>query len=107
MNDFVEKRDFFRMGINCPAQFRIQGAAELTDGQVMNLSAAGLLIVAPLEISPGTKLTIRIAPVQAITPPFSATAHVVRSVPTGEGTFEIACAIESILSEEEAGADFP
>lgn len=107
MNDYAEKRDFRRMCIECPAQFRIQGAAEVTDGTVKNLSAAGLLIVSPLEISPGTLLNVQIVPAQAITPPLSATASVVRSTPAGEGRFEIACTIERVLDAEETGVDFP
>ena len=107
MNDFAEKRDFYRMGIKCPAKFRIQDTQEICDGQIMNLSASGLLMVSPQEISPGTQLTIRIEPLQAITPPLSANASVLRSTPAGEeGMFEIACAIEQILAEEEVGADF-
>jgi hypothetical protein len=107
MHEFAEKRDFHRMGIACPAQFRIHGAADVNQGRVKNLSATGLLIISPLEISPGTQLAIRIVPTQAITPPLSATASVVRSTPAGEDLFEIACRIEHILTEEEAGADFP
>jgi len=107
MIDFAEKRDFYRMGIKCPAKFRIQGAPEVCDGQIMNLSASGLLMVSPQEISPGTLLAIRIEPIQSITPPLSANASVLRNTPTASGTFEIACAIERILKEEEVGADFP
>jgi hypothetical protein len=107
MHDFVEKRDFHRMGVVCPARFRIEGAAEVRQGTVMNLSAAGLLIVSPQEIGPGTRLSVHIVPAQSITPPLSATANVVRSTPAGEGRFEIACSIERILSEVEAGPDFP
>jgi hypothetical protein len=107
MSDFAEKRDFYRMGIQCPAKFRIQGATEVSDSQVLNLSAAGLLMVAPQEISPGTRLAIRIEPIQAITPPLSANASVLRSTATEAGTFEIACAIEQILAEADVGADFP
>jgi len=107
MSDFAEKRDFYRMGIQCPAKFRVQGSAEVSDSQVMNLSATGLLMVAPQEISPGTRLAIRIEPVQAITPPLSANASVLRSTPTEAGMFQIACAIDQILAEAEVGADFP
>lgn len=107
MHDFAEKRDFHRMGVECPAQFRIQGDTEVNEGTVKNLSAAGLLIVSSLEITPGTRLAIHIVPTQAITPPLSATANVLRSTPAGEGSFEVACAIERILAEAEAGPDFP
>ena len=107
MQDFAEKRDFHRMGIECPARFRIEGATEVSQGTVKNLSAAGLLIISPQEVAPGTRLAVHIVPAQAITPPLSATANVVRSTPAGEGRFEIACSIERILTEAEAGPEFP
>lgn len=107
MNEYTEKRDFHRMGINCPAQFRIQGADEMTDAIVKNLSATGVLILAPQEISPGTRLLLHIVPLNDITPPLSATASVLRSDPAPVGGFEIACSIESILGDEEATADLP
>lgn len=102
MNEYSEKRDFHRMGINCPAQFRIQGADEVNDAIVKNLSASGLLILFNQEISPGTQLLVHIVPMNDITPPLSATVSVLRSDPATEGGFEIACAIDHILGEEEA-----
>jgi hypothetical protein len=107
MNEYAEKREFFRMGIDCPAQFRVQGADNVDDGIVKNLSASGLLILASQEISPGTHLRVRIVPVNKITPPLSAHASVLRSQPAETGDYEIACSIDQILSEEEAGPDFP
>ena len=107
MNEYAEKRDFHRMGIDCPAQFRIQGADDVSDGIVKNLSASGLLLQTTLEISPGTRLLVHIVPMNAITPPLSTTVSVLRSTPATEGGYEVACTIEQILGEEEAAADFP
>ncbi len=107
MNDFAEKRSFPRMGIECPAQYLIQGTADIAEGRVKNLSAAGLLLLTSHEISPGTKLSIHIVPTQPITPPFSADLEVVRSSTGGEGEFEVACSIERILQQEEADSLFP
>ncbi len=106
MNDFAEKRDFRRMGIDCPAQFRIQGADEVTDGIVKNLSASGMMLLASEEIASGTRLLVHIVPVSTITPPLSATVSVLRSKPVAGG-FEVACTIEQILGEEEAASSFP
>jgi hypothetical protein len=105
MTEYAEKRDFRRMGIDCPAQFRIQGADEMIDAIVKNLSASGLLILAPQEINPGTRLLVHITPTSTITPPLSATANVLRSKPAAEGGYEIACTIDKILGEEEAASD--
>ena len=79
----------------------------MDDGIIKNLSAAGLLILAPEEISPGTQLRVRIIPVNKITPPLSATASVLRSEASQAGGYEIACSIDQVLGEEETGADFP
>ena len=107
MTEYAEKRDFYRMGIDCPAQFRIQGADRVDDGVIKNLSASGLLILAQEEISPGTHLRVRIIPVNSITPPLSANASVLRSEALQTGGYEIACSIDQVLGEEETGADFP
>ena len=107
MTEFAEKRDFYRMGVDCPARFRVQGGDTVDDGIIKNLSASGLLILAPQEVSPGTHLRVRIIPVNSITPPLSANASVLRSEPSDAGGYEIACSIDQILGEEEAGADFP
>jgi hypothetical protein len=107
MNDFSEKRSFPRMGIECPAQYLIQGSTEVAEGRVKNLSAAGLLLLTTQEIDPGTKLSIHIVPTQPITPPFSADLNVVRSSAGGEGEYEVACSIERILQQEEAQSLFP
>jgi hypothetical protein len=106
MNDYSEKRDFQRMGVDCPARFRIQGTKEISDGIVKNLSASGLLILAKQEISPGAQLLVQIVPKSNITPPLSAKARVLRSETSTAGGYEIACAIEQILEEEQAGSDF-
>jgi hypothetical protein len=107
MNEYAEKRDFHRMGINCPAQIRIHGMDETTDSIIKNLSASGLLILSQQEISPGTQLLVHIRPTNNITPPLLASASVLRSQPAEEGGYEVACSIEKILGEEDTGQDFP
>lgn len=106
MNDYDEKRDFHRMGIDCPAQFRIQGADEVSDAIVKNLSASGMLLLTSIEIDPGTPLLVHIVPMNSITPPLSATVSVLRSEPA-TGGYEVACTIEQILGDEQASAELP
>jgi hypothetical protein len=107
MNEYAEKRNFHRMGVDSPAKFRIQGKEEIIDGIVKNLSATGLLIHVAQEIGPGTQLLAHIVPANTITPPLSAIATVLRSQPAETGGYELACAIKQILEEEEAGSSFP
>lgn len=106
MHEYIEKRDFLRMGVDCPARFRIQGTDGVTNAVVKNLSASGLLILTQQEISPGTRLLVHIAPSNNITPPLAATVNVLRSEPATAGGYEMACTIEKILGADEAGSDF-
>ncbi|MEN8177192.1 MAG: PilZ domain-containing protein [Pseudomonadota bacterium] len=107
MYEFAEKRDFIRMPIDCPAQIRINGSEKTLSAIVKNLSSTGMLMLFEQEIDPGTHLDVEIMPGKNITPPLSAEMSVVRSYPTDEGNFNVACSIERILSEEEIGPDFP
>lgn len=107
MYDFAEKRDFSRMPIGCPAQIRIAGSEKTSSAIIKNLSSTGMLILFEQEIDPGTQLAVEILPGKAITPPLSAEMSVLRSSPSDEGSFNIACSIDRILSQDEVGLDFP
>ncbi|MGD8911471.1 MAG: PilZ domain-containing protein [Candidatus Thiodiazotropha sp.] len=107
MNDFTEKRDFFRMVVEGDVRYRIEGESQVSSGTVKNLSNSGLLMASDKEISLGTKLTIAIVPGHAITPPLLAEAKVIRCDSSDSDQFNIACTLERILAESEAGPDFP
>ncbi|MCU7891501.1 MAG: PilZ domain-containing protein [Candidatus Thiodiazotropha sp. (ex Ustalcina ferruginea)] len=101
MNDFTEKRDYYRMAVDGEVRFRKDGENQVSSGIVKNLSSAGLLMSFEKEMAPGTKLTIMIIPGQAITPPLSAKASVIRSDHLDNDQFNIACTIDRILAESE------
>jgi hypothetical protein len=106
MNEYSEKRDFHRMCIDGPAQYRIEGAEELNDAIVKNLSATGLMMITRREIAMGTRLLVSIVPTSKVTPPLSAIVSVLRGEALKAGDFEIACKIEQILGEGESTAEF-
>ena len=107
MFDFAEKRDFIRMPMDCPAQIRVTGATETSSAIVKNLSGNGMLMLCEQAIDPGTRISVEIMPGKNITPPLSAQINVLRSYPSDDGNFNLACSIERILREEEVGPDFP
>lgn len=107
MNDFIEKRDFYRMAVDGDVRYRIDGESQVSIGSVKNLSNSGLLMVTDREISPDTKMNLAIIPGHAITPPLLAEARVIRCDGGDTDRFNIACSIERILAESETGADFP
>ena len=107
MLDYAEKRDFQRMAIECPAQFRLPNADKISGAIVKNLCSGGMLLWVEQEVEPGVKINIEVLPGKTITPPLSAQVNVLRCYELEEGVWAAACAIEKIFSEEEVGANFP
>ena len=107
MNDFIEKRDFYRMAVDGDVRYRIDDESQIFTGTVKNLSNSGLLMASDREITPGTRITIAIIPGHAITPPLLADAKVIRCDSGINDLFDIACTIERILAESDTGPDFP
>lgn len=107
MNDYIEKRDFYRMVVDGEVKYRIEGESQVSTAIVKNLSNSGLLMISDREISSGTKITIAIIPGQAITPPLLADALVIRCICDNANQYDVACTIERILTESDTGPDFP
>jgi hypothetical protein len=98
MQDYNEKRNYPRMAIDCPANFKV------VDGSgggaiVKNLSGGGLLMFIDHEIEAGSEMQIEIKPVNDITPPMVADVRVLRCSPAEdrEGEFSVACQISRLL----------
>ncbi len=103
MLDYSEKRDFPRMAVDCPAQFRLEGS-DKTDGAIVkDLSGGGILLWVDQPVEPGSQLSIVVTPGKSITPPLHAKVKVERCFPLEEeeGTYAAACSILELLSEEE------
>lgn len=106
MQEFSEKRDFYRMAINCDAQYRDVTSDVVGRAVVKDLSAGGLQLLTEEEVEIGSQLNVEVLPGKNITPPLHAVTKVIRSTPADGGGFIIACSIEKMLSAEEVGLDF-
>ncbi|MCG7866060.1 MAG: hypothetical protein B6D70_04725 [gamma proteobacterium symbiont of Stewartia floridana] len=106
MNDFSEKRSFYRMAVNGPVKFRVNGDSTVSTGSVLNLSSSGLLIASQQEVPVNSSMTVQITPTQAITPPLTAQVEVVRNEPDDAVGNRIACRIIKLLGDDEAGPGF-
>lgn len=95
--DFSEKRNFFRMDVGCPMQFRRQDDPTMLTGTVRDLSASGLGFVCQQELSEGAMIEVIISPEKAIVPPLQAMAEVVRVSAQGGDSYEIGVRIVEIL----------
>lgn len=109
MQDYSEKRDFYRMAVDCAARYRVNGADTVQSATVKDLSAGGVQLRIDQELAAGATLNVEIQPGKAITPPLHAVVKVIRCTPAEDDprAFSIACSIERMLSVEEAGAGFP
>ena len=95
--DFTEKRDFYRMEVGCPMQFRLDGESALHTGTVRDLSASGLGFVCQQSLPEGSMVEVVVSPEKAIVPPLQAMGEVVRLSPQADGSYEIGVKITEIL----------
>jgi len=93
---FHEKRDFRRMDLgDCPFSFRLVEGGETGQGTVTNLSGSGMLLTMQRELPPGTLMAVKLAPQQALVPPFTAVVEVVRAQPLDGCGYRTAVVIKS------------
>lgn len=76
--DYSEKRNFFRMNLDCDMQYSVNGSGEKNRGMMKNLSGDGILFIAENEIAPGAEISVAITPENTITPPLNVTIEVRR-----------------------------
>jgi len=93
---YIEKRDFMRMALNCPVEYRVSGSNQTPKtGTCVNLSAKGISFVCDDHYPEGAELDISVKPQLAISPPFNAKMKVIRVVhQSEEKCYSIAGVIE-------------
>lgn len=76
--DYSEKRNYFRMNLECKAEYTINGSGKYKSGLISNLSGDGISIIADQSVEPGTEVHISIKPENDVTPPLDVVMEVVR-----------------------------
>lgn len=76
--DYSEKRNFFRMNLECNAEYTINGSGQLKSGKISDLSGDGISIIADQSVEPGTEVRISIQPENDVTPPLEVIMEVLR-----------------------------
>ena len=99
MLDYSEKRSFPRMTMECPARISLRDNDQAKGAIVKDLSGGGVLLWLDQKMSEGDVFEITIEPGTELTPPLTARVKVIRCTPLaeGEGSFAVACQIESVL----------
>jgi len=88
--DYSEKRNFFRMNLECNAQYTINGSGEFKAGLVSDLSGDGISIIADQSVEPGTEVRITIKPENDVTPPLDIVMEVLRCEKQGSENYLLA-----------------
>ncbi|QEP43422.1 PilZ domain-containing protein [Ectothiorhodospiraceae bacterium BW-2] len=83
--DFTEKRDFIRMGVECPTTYQLEGDPNHYLATTLDLSATGIRLMTDNPLSPGTRLTIHLQPEKMIVPPLKAVVEVIRCDSVAQG----------------------
>lgn len=97
--NYDEKRDFYRMAVDCPISYWITGSQQVGQGICRNLSAGGVLMEVKEALEPGAALKLRIAPQSSLTGALEALAQVARCEPlAGKSGFSVAATILEIQS---------
>ena len=76
--DYSEKRNFFRMNLECEAEYTINGSGQQKSGKVSDLSGDGISIIADQSVKPGTEVRVSIQPENKVTPPLEVIMEVLR-----------------------------
>ena len=96
MVDYSEKRDFQRMTVESSLEYHKDNDSEVHQGTVKNLSATGILFTTDDKLPLGIELSIKLTPINSITPPLSARVKVTRADKHADGDYYIACEIVKI-----------
>lgn len=91
--DYSEKRNFFRMNLDCTMQYSVNDSGEKKNGVVKNLSGDGISLVVDQQLKPGTEIQVSISPENPITPPLDITVEVLRCDSIEAEGYEIAGSI--------------
>ncbi|MDH5471782.1 MAG: PilZ domain-containing protein [Gammaproteobacteria bacterium] len=88
--DYSEKRNYFRMNMNCNMEYSINGSGVKKSGLMKNLSGDGALIQIDQNVEPGTEVHLSIKPEKSLTPPLDVTIEVLRCDRNDPDHYEIA-----------------
>ena len=92
--DFSEKRNFYRMAVECQLEYTEAGQAETRIGHVKNLSGNGILFQTDHAINIGAEMEIVVKTGSNLTPPLHAMIEVIRCDLTEDDSYEVAATMK-------------
>jgi len=91
--DYTEKRNFFRMNMDCTLEYSVNGDSTQKTGVVSNLSGDGISFLSDQQVAPGTEIRVLITPDNTVTPPLDMTVEVIRCDAENEEQYQVAAVI--------------
>jgi hypothetical protein len=99
--NFSEKRDFIRMTISAPLNAKLSDLATnvggIVEGECLNLSGGGMLVVASQNLTVGTELTAEVSSQHGHNPTLKARVRVARNIPLDDNNYELGLEILEVL----------
>lgn len=95
--EYDEKRDFTRMGVECPATIQPDDGSPVLQAIASDLSATGVQVATSDALTEGSLVMIEMKPEQAIVPPLMAKAEVVRCSEDASGGYQIGLKILEMM----------
>ena len=96
-HDYDEKRNFYRMTVDSPMTFRVDGETQAHAGLAKDLSAIGMLFVSEQEAPVGATVELSMTTKDSLVPPLRACGEVLRVTPVNGSGYEIGVRIDEHL----------
>jgi c-di-GMP-binding flagellar brake protein YcgR len=99
-NNFIERREYFRITIDCEITYRYLDDEEFRQARCNSLSGGGLAFITGHELQPEEEVEVIIQSQLPGAPPMRAHAKVVRVQPLDAQTFEVAASMTVIHDDD-------
>lgn len=100
MVEFNERREYFRITVDCEIDYRFIDADEFRKARCSSLSGGGISFITGHELQPAEELEIIIQSQLPATPPMRAHVKVVRVQALENQTFEIGASMTVIHEDD-------
>ena len=98
MTDFIEKRDYLRIQVDCDIHFKLKNSNETQIGHCTSLSSGGVSFIGKQPLTIGDKLEASIHPQNEEKPTMIGIIEIVRAIKLEDDLFEIG-AIMQVLAD--------
>jgi len=96
--NFAEKRDFIRMFMNAPVEYKLKESDSWETGTGIDLSGSGLSFSTNKPLAEGAEIQVKLNPITPVTPSLEAITIVTRSDESEDGLFIISNKIKEIIN---------